>query len=329
MPRLLLTAAAFAVLFCGGCGQIGDPMPPLANIPAPVDDLSASQRGSTIVVQFSMPELTTEGMVIRRPVKLDLRVGPAAEQFDANEWSAQAKQFAPEPVGKGPVRHELTLAEEWTGSEVVIAVKIIGENGRDAGWSNFDILPVVAAPERPQEVRSDSVAGGVRLAWRANGQSFRVYRRQGDTGDFEVAADTTRPEWTDTAAIPGNEYTYFVQTIAKAGEQKEAVSEPSEAVRITPVDHFAPGAPAGLRAVASPSTVELAWEHNNEPDLAGYSVYRAQGDGEFQKVAEAVEMPGYSDRTAESGKLYRYTVTAIDRTGNESPRSNAVEAALP
>jgi len=56
--RRFLTALA-AVL--SGCGYVAGPLPPLANIPARVTDLAAVQRGGKLIVQFTVPQLTTEG----------------------------------------------------------------------------------------------------------------------------------------------------------------------------------------------------------------------------------------------------------------------------
>ena len=40
-----------------------------------------------------------------------------------------------------------------------------------------------------------------------------------------------------------------------------------------------------------------------------------------------VEAPNYSDRRVASGKRYRYAISAVDLLGNESARSQPVEAA--
>ena len=58
-------------LFLAGCGHVGDPMPPALHIPAPVSDLAAVERGDRIIVQFTVPELTTDGMVIKEYGELD------------------------------------------------------------------------------------------------------------------------------------------------------------------------------------------------------------------------------------------------------------------
>ena len=60
--------------------------------------------------------------------------------------------------------------------------------------------------------------------------------------------------------------------------------------------------------------------------MAGYRVYRAGPGGEFEKIADVGQAPAYSDRTAESGKMYRYAVSAVDQAGNEGVRSVIVEA---
>jgi fibronectin type 3 domain-containing protein len=49
-------------------------------------------------------------------------------------------------------------------------------------------------------------------------------------------------------------------------------------------------------------------------------------NGEFQKLAGPTDTPAFSDMSIESGKRYRYAVTALDQTGNESARSAPAEA---
>ena len=92
------------------------------------------------------------------------------------------------------------------------------------------------------------------------------------------------------------------------------------------MDIFPPAVPAGLTAVSSTNTIELAWERNTEPDFKGYNVYRSAEGGPLEKIASLIEAPTYSDRQIEPAKKYRYTVSAVDLTGNESQRSEVAEA---
>ncbi len=275
MPRTLPALAA-AALLTTGCGYIGEPLPPLAHVPARVKDLAAVQRGSRIMAQFTIPIQTTEGTPIKDPVKLDLRIGIGAEPFHADEWAAHARQAAPLPEASAgaPLAHYAIPAAEWTGKDTILAVRVIGANGKDAGWSSFVVLSVVPPPDQPADVTPTATADGVRLTWKARGENFQIIRKvQGE--NFTLAATVQQPAWTDANAEFGKQYTYQVQTIVKLGNNKQAESDLSAEVSITPVDTFPPAVPSGLHVSAAVNSIELAWDRNNESDLAGYRIYRA------------------------------------------------------
>jgi fibronectin type 3 domain-containing protein len=119
-------------------------------------------------------------------------------------------------------------------------------------------------------------------------------------------------------------YRYFVQAI---GTDDRRQSEISRVVSITPADDFPPAVPRGVMAVAGVGTIELAWERNVEDDFQGYNVYRSSEGAAFEKIAALIDAPAYSDRQIEAVRKYRYAVSAVDQTGNESRRSEPVEAA--
>ena len=98
---------------------------------------------------------------------------------------------------------------------------------------------------------------------------------------------------------------------------------------ITPRDIFPPAVPAGLTASAGVGSVELAWERNTEPDFKEYRVFRAEGDGAFNQIAAGLDAPSYSDHAVESGKRYRYRISAVDQNGNVSEPSSPVEVTVP
>ena len=316
------------VLLLSGCGYIGEPLPPLMNIPARAEDLAAVQRGPHIIAHFTVPALTTEGVLRKQAARLDLRIGPKpAGAFNADAWAGSAKQVSGATL-ENDLATYLIPAAEWIGKDVAIAVKIVGANGRDAGWSNPVTLTVVPPPERPIDLRAEAVAQGVHLTWRAAGNAFAILRRGPDEKDFALLSRSDKPDWIDATAEFGKTYRYIVQTVAKAGDG-EAQSELSDEKEITPVDTFPPAAPIGLTAVPSTASIELVWERNTEPNILGYRVYRAAGNGPFERLADTQELPTYSDRKVESGKAYRYAVTAVKRNGLESPMSAPVEASPP
>jgi hypothetical protein len=334
MNRLLPAAAA---LFLVGCGYVGDPLPPLANVPPRITDLAAVQRGTRIVVQFTVPASTTEGHPIPPPLRLDLRAG-TADQFEENQWAESARRIPPSAMAGEcntkpgqevcpTARYEIPSAD-WTGKEVIFGVRAVGGNGKQSGWSNFVVVPVVTPPAKPTGIVPSAVPQGVRLTWPTGGTDFRVFRKSGD-GEFAPVANVKSSEWTDTTTEFGKPYTYLVQSIVTLANHKEAESDLSEEVSITPSDTFPPAAPKGVQTSTAPNSIELNWERNTEEDLSGYRVYRAEGNGALEKIADVSAVPSYSDRKVEHGKTYRYAITALDQAGNESPRSSAVDVGMP
>jgi hypothetical protein len=309
-----------------GCGYVGEPLPPLRNIPSSVTDLAAVQRGGRIIVHFTPPGKTTEGRALGRPVRFDLRIGGMVAPFDAGNWAAQARELSGIAIRDGLAQAEAPSAA-WTGRDVTVAVRTVGPNGKESGWSNFVNLTVVPPPQRPAALHAEGTAEGVRLTWHGEAGDFVVLRREGAEGGFAQVAEVQQPEWLDRSAEFGKPYTYLVQRTVKVGEERSAQSELSDEATITPKDVYPPAAPAGLRVVAGPSSIELAWDRNTEPDLAGYRVYRSAAGGAWEKLAEVSQVPAYSDHQVQSGKTYQYAISAIDQAGNESPRSAAAEAA--
>jgi fibronectin type 3 domain-containing protein len=124
----------------------------------------------------------------------------------------------------------------------------------------------------------------------------------------------------------------------------EMKSSRSNAVTLAMRDTFPPSAPTGLDTIsgAAPAStaaayagpyVDLSWEPNSEPDLAGYRVYRqlARPDGSPQGplarlTALPIAVPAYRDVAVKAGQGYIYSVTAVDAAGNESaPSAKALE----
>jgi fibronectin type 3 domain-containing protein len=72
--------------------------------------------------------------------------------------------------------------------------------------------------------------------------------------------------------------------------------------------------------------VDLSWSINLETDLAGYRVYRSeQGGVRGQLITpDLLPVPAVRDSAVALGHRYWYTVTAVDRAGNESAPGDPV-----
>ncbi|HVX66947.1 MAG TPA: hypothetical protein VHA11_10115, partial [Bryobacteraceae bacterium] len=201
---------------------------------------------------------------------------------------------------------------------------------RYSEWSNAVRIKVVP-PLEPPRIAVEAAPDGVRVAWTPPAglaAEYRVFKQGPGEQSAAVAATVKGAEFIDTRAEYGKTYQYSVQAFVKTGDT-EAQSEPSEAATITPVDKFPPSVPSGVAATAGINSIELSWDPVHEADLRGYYVYRAASGGEFGRVGDLIATSAFSDRAIESGKRYRYAVSAIDQAGNESARSAVVEANAP
>ena len=330
--RVLSIAATVLAVLWTGCGYVGDPLPPALNIPTPVLDLSVTERGEKLIIQFSVSKMTTEGLALKGYGAVDLRLGSAGVQpFERARWEAGAQPLEVQvPAEAGAVRVELPVGN-WVGREVAVSVRMANLKGRWSEWSEPFHLPIVEPVRAPSNLTAESAAAGVRLKWNGparDGVRYRVFRRSGENGEYELRGEVEKSEWLDTNAAYGTSYEYQVQSLVAAGE-RVAGSELSGTVAITPVDHFPPPAPTGLQAVAGLDSIEITWDRGQDSGVASYDVYR-RSEGEVERrVASGLTVPSYSDHDVAAGRRYRFTVTASDRLGNESERSTPVEQTAP
>ena len=294
------------------CGYVGPPMPPTLDIPVTVTDFRAWEYGENIEFEFTLPDKTTENLPLVRVRSIELRIGE-------NEPDSKLVVL---PVTKpGPVTGQVP-AQTWIGKTVLLSVRATGPKGKASDWSNPASLAVIQPLAPPSAPKPQNVVQGVELTWTGSGPRYRIFRAEAD-GQPQQLAESDGPRYMDETTAYGNRYRYQVQAIA-AANQWSVLSEPAE---ITPVDTFPPAVPEDLSAVPTPQSIELAWTRNTEPDFRGCNIFRSVDNGPFVMIAPLVEAPTYSDSKIESGKKYRYRVSAVDLTGNESAQSAPVEAA--
>ncbi len=307
------------------CGYIGDPLPPSLEIPVAVTDLRAAQLGSKLTIQYSPALKTTEGLVLKRVVDTELRLGPLSTSgaFNIDQWAASATRFEV-PISEDPVVKMEIPAVEWAGKDVLIAVRSRGAKQRFSAWSNLLVIPVVAELKAPAQLTAVAQVDGVMIRWQpVNSAEYRILR-----GAAEIAK-TTAAEFLDTTAEFGIQQSYQVQAFRKLNAKQMAESPLSDTVAILPKDTFPPAVPAGLQLIPGVASIEITWQRNVEPDFKFYKIWRSEGDGEFKLLMDAVTQLTYSDRTAVRGKRYRYAISAIDNLGNESGKSKSEELTLP
>jgi len=310
----------------GGCGEVGEPLYPALRVPSRVIDLTAVERGDHLDVHFTIPAMTTEGLVLKEIGGVDLRIGPSANTpFNLVEWVNNATRAPAPPVDKpGSVTIHVPAAQ-FIGKDVIVSVRVANTRGRNSEWSNLATVRVEQPLATPADVKAQSAPQGVALSWSAPGsQQFRVYRKAAEETMPSVLATVNAPNYADTTAEYGKTYEYYVGSF-----RDKTVSDVVGPLSITPQDTFPPHVPIGLTASAGLNSIELAWDRNPEPDFKEYRVTRSEEGGPFVPIAQGLEAPAYSDQKIESGKHYRYRVAAVDQAGNVSEPSEPVEAVAP
>ncbi len=320
--RSSVVAFSAGVAWLAGCAYVRPPKPPTLGIPVKIVALSAVERGSDLVVEFLAPAETTDAAVLKILPQFDLRAGPGGPN-----WEATARRIEVPAATPGPV-HVQVPAAPWVGQSIELRVRAAGRHGRFGQWSDairFQVVPPLAKPAP----KAEEVPHGVRLSWAASpGADFRVYRIAPPEPQPLLVATVKTPEYIDNQIQYGKTYVYSVQSVIASGNS-EAESEISDSISIAPEGRFPPPVPEGLAGIAGVSSIELSWNPDNDADLGGYYLYRSVNGGPFERIGELLATPAYSDRAMESGKHYRYQVSAVNRHGDESARSPIVEMVAP
>jgi len=304
------------VVVWAGCGAPGDPLPPIVNIPARAADLRAIQRGNEVIVTWTAPSDTVEGLPLR-----DLGRAVVIEaDAEADLEQAAREREAVEGLEPGQ-RAEVKLAvRAEPGRKIYLAVRHESRRGRWQGLSNVAAVEIAVPPAAPARVEARAHPEGVRVEWEAvaGASGYQVWRQS------VLVGRVSEPAFLDRDVKWKESYRYFVRPVAQTSTGATEGLD-SRVVEVTPEDRFPPAAPAGLQAVGTKSAAELAWNLSPEADAAGYRVWR---DG-TRLTIEPLAAPAYTDRTVERGRSYSYEVAAVDREGNESPRSAAARVTVP
>jgi hypothetical protein len=307
--------------------------------------------GPTLICRGMQPQLTQSQLT---------QCGTPVGQAPAETVPAGPKKKA--SIGKkstGPKISEsytdelpgLILSDNPEGY-ATYAVEVLNLENRGAGLSNQVHVPLVRTLPPPADLSRRVTAQGIVLNWTNDAPTqpsqtlhyvYRVYRRQEGTtkaglvGEAVPGTDRTLA-FTDSTIEWQKTYYYHVEavTVIAQGSKPgiEVPGEDSPEVTVFANDIFPPAVPSGLQAVSSgpgqPPFIDLIWSPDSEVDLAGYNVYRREGNSQPVKLnSDLVKTPAYRDKNVIPGKTYFYSVSAVDIYENESNRSEEASEMVP
>jgi hypothetical protein len=250
-------------------------------------------------------------------------------------------------------------------SSLTYAVEALNTSSRAAGLSNQVQVLLAPTVPPPNDFRAELTSSGVRLSWTAELLSlrpsrvnyvYRIYRRLEGTSERTVIGSVPRgteqnPSLLDQTFAWEKHYEYWMNVVTEADtghhacatangspascpEIAEIEGDDSPIVSVFTHDIFPPSVPSGLQAVFSgpgqQSFIDVIWAPDTDADLAGYNVFRHESGGEPVKInADLVKTPSYRDTNIVSGKIYYYSISAVDVRGNESARSEETSEQVP
>jgi hypothetical protein len=334
-------------------------------LPDRVADLSAVRVGNRVSLTWTMPRRNTDKILLKGDIDVGICRKQGAESDAGKTLCEPAGQLQLPPASDGTFTENLP-GELTTGPPRILtySVELKNRSGRSAGLSNP--APVVAgeAPPPVTGLAAEVLRAGVVLRWNAGdpGVSIRLVRKlltppapKPRTGLLpstaepieqkllvEANAGEMPAQALDKSIAFGNTYEYRAQRVIRETMDNRSVElegELSAPIRVEALDVFPPAVPTGLAAVATapdsatgtPASIDLSWQPNTEADLAGYEVYRREDETPWERISgnQPVVGPAFHDARVVPGHTYHYGVSAIDKSGHESPRSPAASETVP
>lgn len=265
-----------------------------------------------------------------------------------SNYAAQGKMQFSDPIAAEEMRAH-------PGLDVVYRIRTRASKKKDSADSNTVTVRLYPVADKIPEVATHVTQNAIELSWQSPklsgaeaGESpgmYHIYRGVLDPGAPTPAnGDLSQAKWkspltvlapaqsnsySDTLFEFDNTYVYLVRSLTVV-EGNSIESDDSAPAIVTPRDTFPPAAPQNVVAVVLPGAddarvVDLSWSINSESDLAGYRIYRSEEEGERGQAmqTELLPSPAFRDSSVLASRRYWYSVTAVDRAGNESPASEA------
>lgn len=334
------------------CGKKGDILPPLERVPQTVEDVHASQRGHRILLTWQNPSSYVDGSALSDIESIEIWVlkiqkesGSKTSEVGKDEFTQKAKlafsvdrENIPKYTVQNPESNEkMQYFFELSGDAFLTYVYAFGLRVKDrkrySDFSDLVSLEPLLISLPPREAVASLHQDRIEITWNAplenmdqssppNFKGYNVYRSLPGEEPGRINSDLVKSEkYVDKNFSFGQTYRYFVRASA-TDEVPFFESLDSNVVEVAAKDSFAPQPPSGLISVGAMDTIAISWNENSEEDLAGYRVWRREGEEEFRLLTpQVIKQNSYRDTSVEADKKYYYAVTAVDNEGNESQKS--------
>jgi len=358
MKKYFLSLIPLAVVFLFSfCGKKGPIQPPVPKIPQAIKRMRVTQRGNVLILGWNNPMAYLDGSPLTEISEVEIWLFIEKGESVKEESQVGMRAFLKgarlaESIRKDELsdyRHYISdmpfafyyfhrLAEaDLTLRRFIFGFVIKDRKRRKSGFSDLIFFIPHKVPLPPHHPRAVAFKDRVEISWEppeANIDKssppqllgYNVYRFGEGGKELRISTNLIKErKFDDKDIIVGKTYRYLVR--ASLDENPPFIeSDNSEIVEILVEDTFPPVPPTGLISIAGENMIALSWDMVQEEDLAGYRVWkRTEGEEEYTLLTpQPLWENSYNDMTVEKNITHYYCITAVDKTGNESEKSEPV-----
>lgn len=327
-------------------------MAPLPLFPQGVENFRVSQRSDSIILTWTNPVAYTDGSPLSEIREIEvwlveeqkqdpLKISPdEPKKVPQIEAVIKRNKFPDYQITKDSLDFEYSYKltdNNFTSKILSFAVRIKDKKGKVSALSNFLRIEPKIVPLPPQEIQYTLYEDSIEIRWKepsknidnsspSTTKGYNIYRKEeGGRPRRLNSALIKEKKFRDNDFFFDKVYDYFVRA-SSTESLPFAESDNSEIVKVLAKDIFAPAAPSGLVSLTGENFITLSWDENQERDLFGYRVWRREEGQEEYTILTPEPFLGntYVDSTVEKNKRYYYAITAQDKNGNESEKSEVI-----
>ena len=205
------------------------------------------------------------------------------------------------------------------GAEYRYRVAAINTAGPSAWAELTQATDPAVAPGAPERLSAAATQTSITLSWQvptenggADVTGYQIEWSPDGGGWTELEADTAELSYEHGGLSVGTEYRYRVAAINTAG--------PSAWAELTQATDpaVAPGAPEGLSASATQTSITLSWQapaENGGADVTGYQIEWSSDSVDWTELESNTAELSYEHGSLTAGVEYRYRVAALNSAG--------------
>ncbi|AUC76146.1 fibronectin type III domain-containing protein [Olleya sp. Bg11-27] len=286
-----------------------------------------------------VPHLTIKNIIDENNVELTFEFPEDANKeikgFELNRSNGEGETL--EIVVKNIPPKNRTVVYDKLKASNYFTIAAVGKNGDKRTSFPMLVQPEDSIPPKKPIGLTGTVdsLGVVSLSWSKNTESdllgYRVYR--GNIEKEEFSQLTVNPQkanmFTDTITVRNLNSKVFYQVIST--DIRYNMSIPSDILALKKPDFIPPSSPVFKDYEFTDEQIDLNWAKSSSEDVVKQLLYRKTNKAkEWDLILETEEpLETYTDTDITVGKMYSYTILAIDDSGLESIPSPSISIVIP